>query len=144
MPRGKTVISILAALTLAALLALPAQSLAAKGDAAVGYTSGSRGHMAFFFIGNLTTKKLQSAFADFIFYYEKVKPTLQGAGFTYSYHSSLPIDVKNGDLTLSLGTPNLTQAAGVVMIKHGGRFRIVYGVYSDVALMKIAREYFSH
>lgn len=101
-----------------------------------------RGHVAFFFTGGMQYKDNRLAYGEFIYGYESAKKSLLSEGYSYSYHSKLPLEVKNGDLTLSFGAKNLSQAAGMVFIKSNGRFRIVYGIYSGVDIVKMSREYF--
>jgi len=101
-----------------------------------------RGHVAFFFTGGMQYKDNRLAYGEFIYGYESAKKSLLSEGYSYSYHSKLPLEIENGGLTLSFGAKNLSQAAGLVFIKSNGRFRIVYGIYSGADIVKMAREYF--
>jgi len=102
----------------------------------------SRGHVAFFFTGGMQYKDNRKAYGEFVYGYESAKNGLLSEGYSYSYHSKLPLEIENGDLTLSLGAKNLSQAAGFVLIKNNGRFRVVYGIYTGHDIVKLAREYF--
>lgn len=102
----------------------------------------TKGHVAFYFVAGLKYKETQTAFAEYIYTYEKSKSGLEAEGLTWSYHSRLPIEIENNGLTLSVGAKSLSQSAGVIFIKKGGKFRIVYGVYNHVDLVKMAQEYF--
>jgi len=101
-----------------------------------------KGHVAFFFTGGMQYRDNREAYGEFVYGYESAKPSLLSEGYSYSYHSKLPLEIDNGGLTLSLGAKNLSQAAGFVLIKNNGRFRVVYGIFSGADVVKMAREYF--
>jgi len=103
----------------------------------------TKGHVAFFFTGGMEYKDNRHAYGEFIYGYESSKRPLLSEGYTYSYHWELPLNIENGDLKLSLSKDNLSQGAGLVLIKSSNRFRVVYGVFSGPDIIKMAREYFT-
>ena len=102
----------------------------------------AKGHVAFFFTAGMQASENRKAYGEFIYGYEGAKGSLRSEGYSYSYHSTLPLSIANGDLTLSLGKKNLSEAAGVVFIKSNGRFRVIYGVYAPNVIVRTAMEYF--
>lgn len=128
-----------ASLALIALLLSPSLALAAGTDA---ITPGEKGHVAFFFTAGMGAKGAQKAYGDFIYSYEQARRTLESMGYTSSYHSSLPIRINNNGLILALDKSSLSQGAGLVLIRKGGRFSVAYGVYSEASIMKLVKQYF--
>jgi len=105
-------------------------------------TQSPKGHVAFFFLAGMEYRSTREAYGEFIYGYEAAKRSLLGEGYSYSYHSELPLAIGNGDLRLTLSKDNLSQGAGLVLVKSKNRFRIVYGIFNGADIVKMSREYF--
>jgi hypothetical protein len=103
----------------------------------------AKGHVAFFFTGGMEYKDNRAAYGEFIYGYASAKRSLLSEGYSYSYHSELPLEIDNGDLKLSLSKDNLWQGAGLVLVKSKNRFRVIYGIFTGPDIVKMSREYFT-
>ena len=130
-------------LTLAALMLVSCATTHEQAtEAPPAMQQSANGHVAFFFTAGMQASENRKAYGEFIYSYEGAKGSLISEGYSYSYHSTLPLNIANGPLTLSLGKKNLSEAAGIVFIKSKGRFRVIYGVYAPELIVKEAIKYF--
>ena len=104
--------------------------------------STGKGHVIFFFTAGMERAEYRKAYGEFIYSYNSAKDMLKGEGYTYALESSMPISISNGGLSVSLGKKNLSQSAGVIFVRPGGTFRVSYGVFKSMDILKMARDYF--
>ena len=80
---------------------------------------------------------------DFLFYGGKIGSWIDNLGIPYSVHTpeSFEVKVRPGK-TIQFSKTNFENDFGFILIKPDGKYKILYGVHTDVDFMYLAKDYF--
>jgi hypothetical protein len=80
---------------------------------------------------------------DFLFYRRKIESWIDNLGIAYSIHTSesFEVEVRPGKI-IQFSKTNFDNDFGFILIKPDGKYKMLYGLHTDVDFMCLAKDYF--